>query len=227
MKRVFLLFCILFSWASILKAQTDSDFELWLKMGGKVDLGEKWRLDFEEQIRFDENVGAVKNYHTEAEINFKASKNLDLVFVPRFIRRNDNSGDTQGYENLIRFQIGGKFEHESGQFEFKHRLLFQHRNQMGVKKNEGDVPEKFLRYKLNTQYKIKDWKYDPEFSVEYFQPIDNDLVNTNKSIRFGIGTERDYDQFGEFGIDYMIDLSLGLAIREVAHILSFKYTYSF
>ena len=53
------------------------------------------------------------------------------------------------------------------------------------------------------------------------------MVNTNQSIRFGIGTERDYDKFGELGIDYLIDLSLGLAIKEIAHILSLKYTYTF
>lgn len=227
MKRLFLILLLTTGFCGLSHAQSSSDFELWLKMGGKVDLGEKWRLDFEEQIRFDENAGAVKNYHTEAEIIYKPNKKIDLMFVPRFIRRNDNSGDTQGYENLLRFQIGGTYEHESGQFEFKHRLLFQHRNQLGIKKDEGDVPEKYLRYKLNTEYKIKDWKYDPEFSIEYFQTIDNKLVDTFNSIRFGIGTERNYDRFGEFGIDYMIDLSLGLDIQEIAHILSFKYTYSF
>lgn len=227
MKRLFLLFLFTLSCMTVALAQSNSDFELWLKMGGKVDLAEKWRLNFEEQIRFDENIGAVKNYHTEAEIIFRPNKQFNLMFVPRFIRRNDNSGDTQGYENVIRFQLGGSYEHESGQFEFKHRVLFQHRNEMGIKKDEGDVPEKFLRYKLNTQYKIKNWKYDPEFSIEYFQPVDNSMVNTNQSIRFGIGTERDYDKFGELGIDYLIDLSLGLAIKEIAHILSLKYTYTF
>ncbi|WP_420388505.1 DUF2490 domain-containing protein [Roseivirga sp.] len=227
MKKFLILFCLFTGWQSISQAQSTSDFELWLKLGGKADLSEKWRLNMEQQIRFDENVGAVKNYHTELELVYRANSKVDLFFVPRFIRRNDNSGDTQGYENLFRFQLGGAYEHESGQFEFKHRLLFQHRNELGIKKDEGDVPELFVRYKINTEYKIKDWKYDPEFSVEYFQAIDQEFADNNNSIRFAIGTERDYDRFGELGIDYMIDLSLGLAIREVAHILSFKYTYVF
>lgn len=227
MKKLLILFCLFIGWQSFSRAQSTSDFELWLKLGGKADLSEKWRLNIEQQIRFDENVGAVKNYHTELGLVYRLSSKFDLFFVPRFIRRNDNSGDTQGYENLFRFQLGGAYEHESGLFEFKHRLLFQHRNELGIKKDEGDVPELFVRYKINTEYKIKDWKYDPEFSVEYFQAIDQEFADNNNSIRFAIGTERDYDRFGELGVDYMIDLSFGLAIREVAHILSFKYTYVF
>lgn len=225
MKNV--LVFILWLFVSSAFAQRSTDFELWLKLGGKVDLAEKWRLDFEEQIRFDESVGAVKNYHTEAELKFKASKKLDLIFVPRFIRRNDNSGDNQGYENLIRFQVGSAYEHKSGQFEFKHRLLFQHRNEMGVRKDEGDLPEKVIRYKLNTEYKIKNWKYDPQFSVEYFNALDKPLTNEFNSIRFGFGTERGYDKFGDLGIDYLLDMTLGRPVQQVAHIISLKYTYKF
>ena len=225
MKRI-LVICFLLC-ASGAYAQRSTDLELWMKLGGKVDLSEKWRLNFEEQIRFDESVSAVKNYHSELELIYRPSKNVDVFFVPRFIRRNDNSGDNQGYENLIRFQLGGAYEHESGQFEFKHRLLYQHRNEMGVKKDEGDVPEKVIRYKLSTEYKIKNWKYDPQFSVEYFNALDKPLTNEFNGIRFGIGTERGYDQLGEFGIDYLLDLTLGRPVPQVAHIISFKYTYKF
>lgn len=227
MKKSILLFFLVLIASSNAFAQRDTDLELWLKLGGKVSLSEKWRLDLEEQLRFDEAIGAVKNYHTEVEIKYKFTKDIDLIFVNRFIRRNDNSGDEQGYENHIRFQFGGAYEHEGGQFRFKHRLLFQHQNEMGIKKDEGDVPEKIIRYKLSTEYKIKNWKYDPQFSFEYFNALDQEFSDTNSKMRFGIGTERDYDKLGEFGIDYQIDFSVGLAIKEIAHIISLKYTYSF
>lgn len=207
--------------------QRSTDLELWMKLGGKADLFKKWKISFEEQIRFDESIGAVKNYHSELELKYQATKKIDFFFVPRFIRRNDNSGDNQGYENLIRFQFGSTFEHERGQFEFKHRLLFQHRNEMGIKRDEGDVPEKVIRYKLSTEYKIKDWKYDPQFSVEYFNALDKALTNEFNGIRFGFGTERGYDNLGEFGIDYLLDLTLGRPVQQIAHIISLKYTYKF
>lgn len=203
-----------------------SDIEVWLKAGAKVDLFERWELAVEEQIRFDEDVNALKNFHTEIELTFKLTDNLSLHAMSRYITRNDNRGSVQGFEDLFRYQLGASYKHYLGQLRMKYRALYQHRNEIGISEAQGDIPEKFLRLRTSVEYKIKDWKYDPEFRVEYFNAL-NDEVGTNNQIRFGFGTEREYKKFGELGFFYLFESSLGLNIKQLTHILSFKYSYSF
>lgn len=203
-----------------------SDIEVWLKAGAKVDLFERWELAVEEQIRFDEDVDALKNFHTELELTFKPTDNLSLHAVSRYITRNDNRGAIQGFEDLFRYQLGVSYKHEVGQLRLKYRALYQHRNEIGISESQGDIPEKFLRLRTSAVYKIKDWKYDPVFRVEYFNAL-NEEVGTNNQFRLGFGTERDYKKFGELGFFYLFESSLGLNIKQLTHILSFKYTYSF
>lgn len=203
-----------------------SDIEVWLKLGGKIDLTDRWSLAFEEQIRFDDNVKALKNYHTEVALSFRLTKSLGVHVVSRYITRNDNRGSIQGFEDLFRYQLGLSYKHELGQLRLKYRVLYQHRNEIGISEVQGDIPEKFLRLRSSVVYKIKDWKYDPEFRVEYFNAL-NDMVGTNNQLRLGIGTEREYKQFGELGFFYLFESSLGLNIKQLTHILSFKYTYTF
>lgn len=203
-----------------------SDIEVWLKAGGKVDLSDKFELAFEEQIRFDDDVNALKNYHTEIQLTFKPTNALSFQAVSRYITRNDNRGSIQGFEDLFRYQLGVGYKHDLGQLRMKYRALFQHRNEIGVSEAQGDIPEKFLRLRTSAVYKIKDWKYDPEVRIEYFNAL-NDEVGTNNQIRFGFGTERDYQKFGELGFFYLFESSLGLNIKQLTHILSFKYTYTF
>ncbi|MDB4447649.1 DUF2490 domain-containing protein [Roseivirga sp.] len=223
---IFLLFCAL---TSSLAGQTNNrvtDTEVWLKTGAKIDLFERWELGVQEQIRFDDDVNALKNFHTEMELTFKPTDNLSLHVVSRYITRNDNRGAIQGFEDLFRYQFGVSYKHALGDLRLKYRALYQHRNEIGISESQGNIPEKFLRLRTSATYKIKNWKYDPEFRVEYFNAL-NDEVGTNNQFRLGIGTERDYKEFGELGFFYLFESSLGLNIKELTHIFSFKYTYSF
>ena len=126
----------------------------------------------------------------------------------------------------IFFDIKLDYKHDFGGLRLKYRALYQHRNEIGISESQGDIPEIFLRLRTSATYKIKSWKYDPEFRVEYFNAL-NDGVGTNNQFRLGIGTERDYKQFGELGFFYLFESSLGLNIKQLTHIFSFKYTYSF
>lgn len=203
------------------------DMELWLKAGAQVEFGDALQLEAEQQIRFDENASEVKNYHTEVALTYELDKNIDLFFVNRFIRRNDNRGENQGYESHFRYQFGTQIKHRFRQFRFKHRLLYQHRNELGLTTAEGDVARRFLRYRFLTEYKIKNWSYDPRIKVEYFNDLPKEFATTNDQLRFGIGTERSYKKLGQFSFDYLIERSLDLPVTEWTYILVFRYEYRF
>ncbi len=203
-----------------------SDLELWLKAGAQVNLDELG-LDIEQQIRFDENASEVKNYHTELSLSYSLHDNIDLLFANRFIRRNDNQGANQGYESHYRYQLGTQIKHKFSQFRFRHRLLYQHRNELGLNESEGDIARRFLRYRFLTEYKIKGWPYDPRIKVEYFNDLPKEFSETNDQIRFGIGTERKHKNLGQFSFDYLLERSLDIPVVKWTYILVFRYEYRF
>lgn len=212
-----------------LQAQSShvQDLELWLKAGVQMELANRLKMDAEEQIRFDENASEVKNYHTEIALSYELTDNIDFLFVNRLIRRNDNRGDNQGYETHYRYQLGTQIKHRAGQFRFRHRLLYQHRNELGLTEGEGDVARRFLRYRFLTEYKIKNWPYDPRIKVEYFNDLPKPFGETNDQVRFGIGTERRHKNIGQFSFDYLLERSLDTRIIEWTYILVFRYEYRF
>ena len=228
MRKHFIVLGLLLSIGQV-KAQSGSeqDFELWLKAGAQADLTAAIQLEAEQQIRFDKNASEVKNYHTEVALSYALNDQIDLFFVNRFIRRNDNRGEVQGYESHYRYQVGTQISHKWNRFRFRHRLLYQHRNELGLRREEGDVARRFLRYRFLTEYKIKNWPYDPRFKVEYFNDLPKEFATTHDQIRFGVGTERKYRKIGQFSFDYLIERSLDLAVTEWAYILLLRYEYRF
>ena len=204
-----------------------TEFELWLKAGGKVNLTDKLRLSFEEQIRFDNDISDLKNFHTEFDLRYALNDQIDFHAVGRYITRNDNQGENQGFEDLFRYQLGFSYKHRTGQWRFKHRLLYQNRNELGIGKDAGDIPEQFARLRSNIEYKIKNWKYDPQFRIEYFGALNSNEATTVDQLRIGFGTEREIDKIGEFGFFFLFDRTKENDITFIDQIFFFKYTYLF
>ena len=204
-----------------------TDVELWLKAGAKVDLTQKLRLSFEEQIRFDNDLADLKSYHSELDFRYELSDNFDLLAVGRFITRNDNEGANQGFEDRFRYQLGTSYAHRTGQWRFKHRLLYQNQNDLEITKGQGDVHEQFLRLRTNVGYKVKNWKYDPQFRVEYFSPLKTSDTESVNEVRIGFGTEREYKRLGEFGFFFLMDFYKEGSVSFVDQAFFLKYTYLF
>lgn len=204
-----------------------TDVELWLKVGAKVDLTQKLKLTFEEQIRFDNDVADLKSYHSELDFRYELNEHFDLVGVGRFITRNDNEGANQGFENRFRYQLGTIYAHRTGQWRFKHRLLYQNQNDLEKTKTQGDVHEQFWRLRSNVEYKVKDWKYDPQFRVEYFGALNSSQNDAVNEFRVGFGTEREYSGLGEFGFFFLMDFYREGNVSFVDQAFFLKYTYLF
>lgn len=198
------------------------DFELWAKLAVEGRPTEKIKLGLEQQIRFDENASEVKNYFTELALNYDLTDNFAFLGRARFLTRN-----SQNRKNFFRYQLGVRLKHRSGQFRFNHRLLYQRRDEMGKSTDEGDIIIKYFRYRFKTEYKIKSWAYDPIITAEYFQGLANDLANPPNAIRIGVGTERNYDKIGTFGIAYRYDWTLNNDFKVARGIVALGYTYKF
>lgn len=106
-------------------------------------------------------------------------------------------------------------------------FFYQNRNDLELSKDRGDVHEQFLRLRSQAEFKVRDWKYDPQFRFEYFAPLNPDAAGTISQTRIGIGTEREYDGLGQFGLFFLMDLSKENNVSFVDQIIFMKYTYQF
>lgn len=218
-----------FTLSASLKAQNGrlNDFEVWAKLAAETDLSEKFKIGMEEQIRFDQNSSEVKNFFTELALNYALSDNFALLGRARYFTRNDNRGGDQGMKNYFRYQLGFRLKHESGQFRFNHRLLYQRRDRLNLSQDEGDIIIKYARYRLKTEYKIKNWKYDPIITAEYFMAFDDTIEELPDAIRVGLGTERNYDGFGTLGLFFRYEWTTIFIYPQGNYILALAYTYQF
>lgn len=204
-----------------------TDTELWLKMAAEAKIANRLELGLEEQLRLDQNFSELKSYFTEVSMAYDLSKPIALLGRLRYTTRNDNSGATQGRFNFLRFQLGARIKHEAGQFRFKHRLLYQRADRIDIRPDEGDIIVKYFRYRFETEYKIKNWAYDPLFSIEYFKAFENALDDRPDAIRLNFGTEDEIDKIGVFGIQYRYEWTINDIFPRANHIIALSYKYKF
>lgn len=228
LKPIYLL--SLFSFLSFQQAvgqERLQDAELWLKIAAEAKLSKKLEIGLEEQIRFDQNISELKSYFTEMALGYDLSEQIALLGRLRYTTRNDNSGATQGEFNFLRYQLGTRIKHRTGQFRFSHRLLYQRADRVDIRPDEGDIIVKYFRYRFKTEYKIKNWSYDPEVSLEYFRPFENPLDDRPDAIRLNVGTENSLDNIGTFGIQYRYEWTVNYAFPRANHIIALSYSYNF
>lgn len=223
---LFLAFYIQSSFSQDGQWVTTRDLETWGSLKIKYKINKKWKIAIEEQFRFSNNSSELDNYFTELNTDYSFNKNVFGGIGFRYIRENDNVGETQGYENHTRLHFDLGYKHELQRFELEYRLRFQTKNELDISKEEGDYANNHLRFKVGLGYNIKKWKLDPEFSSEIFRHYEKGEENGFNKIRFTIGTKYKTKSFGNIGAFYRIERELNVNYPKTTFILGVKYTYT-
>ena len=101
---------------------TATDTELWTSIGLEYEASSKWSFEIEEALRLKDNIGAVDQYFTQLTASYKLFKGTRIGVGGRYIRRNDNRGAIQGYEDRFRFHIDATYKYDINRFSLRHRL---------------------------------------------------------------------------------------------------------
>lgn len=208
-------------------SQKDNDFATWTSIEVEYEPDKKWELGLETQLRLDENSSAIDEYFSQLKVSREIGKDFEVGIGLRYIRENDNRGQIQGYENHFRFQIDTKYEHEIGGFDMEYRLRYTNKNEFGLAEEaDEDFARQRLRFKAETEYKIKDWKLDPKFSAELFSRFGRDTETEIDQYRLTLGTEYNLKKFGEIRIFYRFENDIENVGTEAFHILGLGYKYT-
>ena len=95
---------------------------------------------------------------------------------------------------------------------------------MGISREDGDVANVHLRFKVAAGYNIKKWKLDPVLSAEIFNQrgIDSGF----DKFRVTLATGYKVKKVGEFGAFYRLERELNATYPMTTYILGLNYTYT-
>jgi hypothetical protein len=138
-------------------------------------------------LAFRSNAGlnAISRYFGEAGLGYKLSKSFSGIAGVRYGTLLDRSGGVQG--NFTFYRLFAELKHKASwrQLRFKQRLRFQE----DTEKKQGTLTENHLRYKTAIEFKIPNWKADPQVSVEFFKPLGSNSVNGFDRMRYKLQTD--------------------------------------
>ncbi|MDO5970692.1 DUF2490 domain-containing protein [Flavivirga aquimarina] len=222
-----ILLTLLFTNTGYTQTDDTNDLASWNTIAIEYQLNKKWSFSLEEQLRLKNNVSEIDNYFTELNAEYEIFNNFKLGGGLRYIRKNDNQGNIQGYENHFRFNFDTSYKHEIADFSLKYRLRYQNKNELGVSNAEGDYANQHLRFKTAVVYNIKKWKLDPKFSAELFHHFEKGEASEFNKYRLTLGTEYKFKTLGKIGVFYGFEKELNETIPETTNIIGLKYTYKF
>lgn len=212
---------------NVVFAQTDRDLASWSALELRYELNDNWKLGLEGQLRLKDNLQAIDEYFGEFTITRKLFKGFSTRLGLRYIRRNDNRGSIQGYENRFRYHLDARYKHKLGDFRLRYRIRYQNRNELGISKDEGDFNVKRIRFKTGLEYKIKNWPLDPKLAGELFSRFEEGTDSRIDKFRLTLGTEYNLKKAGVIEAFWRLERSIGETIPDYLYIIGVSYKYTF
>lgn len=200
---------------------TVNDFELWAGLRLNYKPTKAWRISLQHEYRFKDDASVLDQNFTELEIKRKLPKGFSLAGGARFIRHNDTEGGQQGIENRFRWNADIGYKTKFNRLALTSRLRYQSRTEL----DEEDDTRTVARLKLGADYNIKNWKLDPQFSIEAF----NNLVEEGvlSRVRLTFGTTYRLKKIGDFTAFYRFEQDIAEVNPFSAYIIGVRYAYNF
>lgn len=208
-------------------AQDDQrDFESWTSAELKYKPSKRWRTGVELQMRLKDNSSVIDGYFAEFTGGYEIFKNFDAGLGFRFIRKNDNTGAVQGYENYGRIHADVRFKHKIDRLNLGYRLRYQNKDELGVSNENGDFADQYIRLKVGTEYDFKKWKFDPQLSAEIFHHSEKNEENEFNKFRITFGTDYKFKKAGKIGLYYRYEKEINTTDPRSTDILRIRYIYT-
>lgn len=201
--------------------QNNEVYESWSKVGVEYELNDFVSLNFSGDLRLKSIGNSYKKSFFELESDFKIQKNLVFGLAYRNMDELDDEGGVQGHEKFNRYHayIRKGFDHKN--FNFRFRLQYQKKIQNKI---ENPEDRNFWRLKFDSEYNIKNWKYDPRIGFEIFL---RDEINFNENYeryRVYLGTKFNLKKRKSLSIRYIMQKHLTNQ-NPTLHILRISYNY--
>jgi hypothetical protein len=78
----------------------------------KYKINKKWDVALQGQLRLDNNSSEVNQYFGQLNLIYSPLKHFEFAGAIRYVKKNDNTGKIQGYEDYFRYHLDGIFKHK-------------------------------------------------------------------------------------------------------------------
>lgn len=200
-----------------------ADFESWISAGVEVKLFKKWSFELSEEIRLRKNSTTIDQYFTNVGAQFEPLKFLEVGLGFRFMQSNNEDGT---YTPQYRFYADVAFKHKFKRFDFKYRLRYQFRNEIGPSTIDGDYFKNRFRLKATAAYNVKKIPLEPKLSVELFNQFEKYTLLEFDRLRFVASLSYDFKKYGKLTLFYGVEQEIFTAYPKTTSIVGLNYVYT-
>ncbi len=221
----FLMFAVWIISGSQLSAQ-HSDLGNWNTFSINKDINKKLTLNFDQELRFRNNLTRLNLLYTNVGATYKINKNVRIAGVYRFIAKYKDD-DLWGYRHRLYADL--ILKHRPGRFAFVYRSRVQWEWRGAGYSNEyGRVPEIYWRNLFKASYKLNDI-VSPYFGTELRVQVQNPRIpyhNGFDRTRFMSGIDIQLNKISTLGIYYLLQKEWNVIDPETLNIIGVEYSIS-
>ena len=178
-------------------------------------------LNFSGDLRLKSIGNSYKKSFFQLESDFKIQKNLFFGLAYRNMDELDDEGGVQGHEKFNRYHANLRSGISLKKLSFRFRIQYQKKIQNKI---DNALERNFWRLKLESEYNIKNWKYDPRIGFEMFLRDEINFGENYERYRLYFGTKFNLKKRKSFSIIYIIQKYLNNQ-NPTLHILRLSYNY--
>ena len=188
------------------------DNQSWTSVGFEKKLPYSFKLQFEQELRLDNQLSTFKQTFSEFSLSYSVFKGFKIELPFRYMTYKDKTKQ--------RVSFSGSYKYSFKPVSLKHRTKYQRTYE------KGETPDELIRNKLSINYKLNK-KIEPYVSGEFIQLLDATNYPLDET-RFSFGltyklpkknsikifftlknedkTKKNPDEIGVFGLSYNFSL---------------------
>lgn len=188
------------------------DNQSWTSVGFEKKLPYSFKLQFEQELRLDNQLSTFKQTFSEFSLSYSVFKGFKIELPFRYMTYKDKTKQ--------RVSFSGSYKYSFKPVSLKHRTKYQRTYE------KGEIPDELIRNKLSINYRLNK-KIEPYVSGEFIQLLDATNYPLDET-RFSFGltyklpkknsikifytlknedkTKKNPDEIGVFGLSYNFSL---------------------
>ena len=224
-RTTIILICVLVISAYAQEEDTKvvKDLELWTSAGISKKLNKQWKLSYEQEVRFLNDMSDFNTWFSDLGVDYKLNKHIRFGTNYRFYQiREDNNQ----FESRHRFSADFKYKHKIERFELEYRLRVQNKDEDFMGNETGDNVFN-VRNRVSVAYDIKNFKAQPFFDVELYRRIYDMQSGKFSKLRWTLGVEFPVYKKSDVKLFYRLDNELNKTYAKDTYIIGVGYSFSF
>jgi hypothetical protein len=205
--------------------QTQPDYCLWGEFALEKKISKKLSLEFEEEIRLNQNISRLNYIHSSIGGGYRLNNALKFAFAYRFTGKY-TLNDEFSYRH--RLNLDASYRYSFSDFTFTYRTRIQSELKNYLSSSNGKNPAWEWRNRFVAKYSHK--KISPYVGFEIFYQIKDarnpELDNTWPKHRLYVGVDYKLKKRNEIGVSFLIQRGIDDDEPNELNVIGINYSYT-